>query len=90
MPSPVKTSAEVDFGVDFQVGKDIDIVTEEQYDRIPTDVPGEFVYRKKRSRRRRRRLLTASDKADIAFLIGQLGTGQLGRAAISSILSRRS
>ena len=43
----------------------------------------------KRKRRRRRRLLTCSDKADIAFLHGQLGGGQLGRAAISSLLSRR-
>lgn len=40
-------------------------------------------------RRRRRRLLTCSDKADIAFLHGQLGGGALGRAAISSLLSRR-
>lgn len=43
----------------------------------------------KRRKRRRRRLLTCSDKADIAFLHGQLGGGQLGRAAISSLLSRR-
>jgi len=43
----------------------------------------------KKSRRRRRRLLTCGDKADIAFLHGQLGGGQLGRAAISSLLSRR-
>lgn len=42
-----------------------------------------------RKRRRRRRLLTAQDKADIAFLHGQLGSGQLGRAAISALLSRR-
>jgi hypothetical protein len=42
-----------------------------------------------RKRRRRRKLLTCSDKADIAFLHGQLGGGQLGRAAISSLLSRR-
>lgn len=42
-----------------------------------------------RRRRRRRRLLTAQDKADIAFLHGQLGSGQLGRAAISALLSRR-
>lgn len=40
-------------------------------------------------RRRRRRLLTASDKADIAFLRGSLGGGELGRAAISAVLSRR-
>lgn len=42
-----------------------------------------------RRRRRRRKLLTASDKSDIAFLHGQLGSGALGRAAISSLLSRR-
>ena len=41
-------------------------------------------------RRRRRKLLTASDKADIAFLRGTLGGGELGRAAISAVLSRRS
>lgn len=40
-------------------------------------------------RRRRRRLLTASDKADLAFIIGQMGSGQLGKAAVSSLLSRR-
>ena len=43
----------------------------------------------RRKRRRRRRLLTCSDKADIAYLIGQLGQGQLGKAAISALLSRR-
>jgi hypothetical protein len=43
----------------------------------------------KKTRRRRRRLLTCGDKADIAFLHGQLGGGALGRAAISSLLSRR-
>lgn len=42
-----------------------------------------------RKRRRRRRLLTCSDKADIAYLVGQLGQGQLGKAAISALLSRR-
>lgn len=42
-----------------------------------------------RRRRRRRRLLSAQDKADIAFLHGQLGSGQLGKAAISAVLSRR-
>lgn len=44
---------------------------------------------KKQRRRRRRRLLTASDKADIAYLVGVLGTGQLGKAAVTAILSRR-
>lgn len=42
-----------------------------------------------RRRRRRRRLLTCQDKADIAFLHGQLGSGALGKAAISAVLSRR-
>jgi hypothetical protein len=42
-----------------------------------------------RTRRRRRKLLTCGDKADIAFLYGQLGGGQLGRSAISALLSRR-
>lgn len=40
-------------------------------------------------RRRRRKLLTCGDKADIAFLHGNLGGGQLGRSAISAVLSRR-
>jgi len=40
-------------------------------------------------RRRRRKLLTCGDKADIAFLHGNLGGGALGKAAISSVLSRR-
>lgn len=39
-------------------------------------------------RRRRKRLLTCQDKADIAFLRGQLGGGEMGRTAISSLLSR--
>lgn len=42
-----------------------------------------------RKRRRRRKLLTCGDKADIAFLHGNLGGGQLGRSAISAVLSRR-
>lgn len=57
-------------------GSDIDVVSDRQ------------MYGGRR-RRRRRRLLTCSDKADIAFLHGQLGGGQLGRAAISALLSRR-
>ena len=39
-------------------------------------------------RRRRKRLLSCQDKADIAFLRGQLGGGEMGRTAISSLLSR--
>ncbi len=38
-------------------------------------------------RRRRKRLLTCSDKADIAFLIGNLGKGDLGKSAVTAILS---
>jgi len=45
--------------------------------------------RKRIRRRRRRKLLTASDKADIAYLVGVLGTGQLGKAAVTALLSRR-
>lgn len=40
-------------------------------------------------RSRRKRLLTCQDKADIAFLTGNLGKGQLASSAISSVLSRR-
>lgn len=40
-------------------------------------------------RHRRKRLLTCQDKSDIAFLHGQLGSGALGKAAISSLLARR-
>jgi len=54
---------------------------------VVVNADGEIV--RARKRRRRRRLLTCGDKADIAFLHGQLGGGQLGRAAISSLLSRR-
>ncbi len=39
------------------------------------------------TRRRRKRMLTCSDKADIAFLKGQLGTGALGQSAISALLA---
>jgi len=49
-------------------------------------VSGEIVILKRR--RRRKRLLTCSDKADMAFVTGTLGKGQMGQAAISSLLSR--
>jgi len=39
-------------------------------------------------RRRRKRLLTCSDKADIAFVVGNLGKGAMGQAAVSGLLSR--
>lgn len=61
--------------VQFPTSPNIDILSDEE--------------EKKKKRRRRRRLLTCSDKADIAYLVGQLGTGQLGRAAVSALLSRR-
>lgn len=66
-------------------GADIDIVASTEYELDP--VTGEI--KPKCKRRRRRRLLTASDKSDIAFLRGTLGGGELGRAAISAVLSRR-
>ncbi len=42
----------------------------------------------KKTRKRRKRLLTCSDKADLAFIIGQLGKGAAGTSAISSLLAR--
>lgn len=42
----------------------------------------------KARRRRRRRMLSAQDRADIAFLIGILGKGALAQAAITSLLHR--
>lgn len=39
-------------------------------------------------RRRRKQLLTASDRQDIAFIVGTLGKGQMGQAAISQLLAR--
>ncbi len=42
----------------------------------------------KKTRKRRKRLLTCSDKADIAFLTGTLGKGQLGQAAVTAVLTR--
>jgi hypothetical protein len=66
----------------FREGTNIDILGQEEAKRQGLIPNG-------RKRRRRRKLLTCSDKADIAFLYGQLGGGQLGRAAISSLLSRR-
>jgi len=43
----------------------------------------------KKRRYRRRKLLTCGDKADIAFIVGQVGTGAMGKAAVSALLSRR-
>jgi hypothetical protein len=42
----------------------------------------------KRRRRRRKQLLTSSDRQDIAFIVGTLGKGQMGQAAISQLLAR--
>lgn len=69
------------------VGRDVEIYgrDEVQFD------PGSNTYAvvRPQRRRRRKRLLTCSDKSDIAFLRGQLGGGELGRAAITALLSRR-
>lgn len=50
---------------------------------------GEIVDVRVKKRRRRRRMLTCSDKADIAFLRGTLGGGELGKAAITAMLTSR-
>jgi len=50
------------------------------------EATGEIVILKRR--RRRKRLLTCGDKADIAFLTGTLGKGQLAQGAITSLLSK--
>ncbi len=47
---------------------------------------GQMVEIKKR--RRRKRLLTCGDKADIGFVIGQMGKGQLASSTVSSMLAR--
>ncbi len=65
----------------FPEGEDIEILSEAQARAMGL--------KNGRPRRRRRKLLTCGDKADIAFLYGNLGGGQLGRAAITSLLSRR-
>ena len=39
-------------------------------------------------RRRRKRLLSCSDKADLAFLVGTLGKGSIASTAISSLLAK--
>lgn len=50
---------------------------------------GEIVDVRVKKRRRRRRMLTCSDKADIAFLRGTLGGGELGKSAITAMLTSR-
>jgi len=47
---------------------------------------GKLVLVKKR--RRRKRMLSCSDKADMAFVIGQLGKGQLASTTISALIAR--
>ncbi len=42
----------------------------------------------KKTKKRRKRLLTCGDKADIAFVIGTLGKGQIAQTAIASLLAR--
>ncbi len=70
-------------GAMFPEGADMQILSEEEARRLGLNG------RNCRPRRRRRKLLTCGDKADIAFLHGNLGGGQLGRSAISAVLSRR-
>ncbi len=64
----------------FPEGADIKVLSQEEAKAMGIKV---------RCRRRRRKLLTCGDKADIAFLHGNLGGGQLGRSAISAVLARR-
>ncbi len=61
------------------------VPTRQQVGMHPHPHPRGLVHR----RRRRRKLLTASDKADIAFITGTLGKGEMGRTAIAALLSRR-
>ena len=61
------------------------VPTQRQLGMHPHPHPRGLVHR----RRRRRKLLTASDKADIAFITGTLGKGEMGRTAIAALLSRR-
>ncbi len=42
----------------------------------------------KPNKKRRKRLLSCSDKADIAFVVGTLGKGQLAQTAIASLIAR--
>ncbi len=42
----------------------------------------------KKTRKRRKRLLSCSDKADIAFVVGTLGKGSLAQTAIASLIAR--
>ena len=56
-------------------------------ERVEVDVETGEVFEKRR-RRRRKQLLTSSDRQDIAFIVGTLGKGQMGQAAISQLLAR--
>ncbi len=42
----------------------------------------------KKTRRRRKRMLTCADKADIAFITGTLGKGQMAQVAISALITK--
>lgn len=42
----------------------------------------------KKNRKRRKKMLTCGDRADIAFVVGQLGKGAAGQAAVSALLTR--
>ncbi len=80
----------------FERGSDIDIVAggangqvnncPDQSKRWKLDCFNQLVPVK--TRRRRKRMLTCSDKADLAFLIGQLGKGAAGTSAVSALLSK--
>ncbi len=78
----------------FTPGADIEIVPSmDAQGRCP---PGSAIARDactgeiycKKTRKRRKRLLTCGDKADIAFVIGTLGKGQIAQTAIASLLAR--
>lgn len=49
---------------------------------------GQVVKTRRRPRKRRKRLLTCSDREDIMFLKGTLGGGELGKSAITAVLTR--
>lgn len=83
-------------GRTFETGADIDIVpTSGGNSRCAPDVdcgPGRHWSARHgccvKTRRRRKRLLTCGDKADISFLTGTLGKGEMAKAAISAVLAR--
>jgi len=73
----------------FTEGADIDILSQGFPPGTKLEVdPATGEIRIVKRRRRRKRLLTCGDKADIAFLTGTLGKGQLAQGAITSLLSK--